>query len=142
MYETEKQIVSPPPLPPPVAKTKRFPLGLVQMVECCLLMGILLAILIFIVPRFFDSLAKLSSEMPALTVVVMSVSDVVKNQWYVFLPLVGAVMAGMLVLPFVWPGRLTVVIGTVLLITLAAATVAVLMGIYLPLMGLYGAGPK
>ncbi|MDY7009340.1 MAG: hypothetical protein SVV80_01115 [Planctomycetota bacterium] len=140
MSETDKPIVSPPP--PPGAKPKRFPVGFVQMVECCLLTWILLAILIFVVPRFRDSLAGLSSDLPALTVVVMSASDVVKNHWHVFVPLAGAVMAGLLVLPFVWPGRLTVVIGTVLLITLVAAAAAVLLGIYLPLIGLYGAGPK
>ena len=139
MYETDKQIVSPPP---PAAKAKHFPVGFVRMVECCLLMGILLAILIVIVPRFFDSLAELPSDVPALTKVVKLVSDVVKNQWHVFVPLAGVVMVGLLVLPFVWPARLTVVIGTTLLITVAAATVAVLLGIYLPLMGLYGAGPK
>ena len=140
MSETDKQIVSPPP--PTGAKAKHFPVGFVRMVECCLLAGILLVILIFVVPRFCAGLTALSADAPALTVVVMSASDVVKDQWFVFAPFAGAVMAGLLVLPFVWPARLTVVIGTVLLVTLAAATVAVLLGIYLPLMGLYAAGPK
>ena len=140
MSETDKQPAVPPA--PTDAKAKRFGVGFVRMLECCLLTGILLAILIYVVPRFCDSLTKLSEEVPALTVVVMSASDTVRDRWFAVLPLAGAVMAGLMVLPFVLPVRLTVAIGTILLITIAAATVAVLLGIYLPLMGLYGVGPK
>ena len=140
MSETDKQPAVPPA--PTGAKAKRFGVGFVRILECCFLTGILLAILIFIVPRFCDSLAELSADVPALTVVVMSASAAVRNRLYVFVPLAGAVVVGLLVLPFVCPPRLTVVVGTVLLIAVTAATVAVLLGIYLSLMGLYGAGLK
>ncbi len=138
MSEIDKQ----PAVPPLPAKAKRFGVGFVRMVECCLLTGILLAILIYVVPRFCGSLTELLEEVPALTVVVMSASDVARNQWHVFVPLTGAIMAGMLVLPFVLPVRLTVLISTLLLIILAAAAVAVLLGIYLPLLSLSGGGLK
>ena len=138
MSETDKQ----PAVPPLPSKAKRFGVGFVRMVECSLLTGILLAILIFVAPRFQAVLADISADAPALTVVVMSASDVARNQWYVFVPLTGAIMAGMLVLPFVLPVRLTVLISTLLLIILAAAAVAVLLGIYLPLLSLYGGGLK
>ena len=136
MSETDKQ----PAVPPLPAKARRFGVGFVRMVECSLLTGILLAILIYVAPRFQAVLADISKDAPALTVVVMSASTVAKNQWYVFVPLAGAIIAGMMVLPFILPARLTVVISTLLLITLVAATVAVLLGIYLPLINFYGAG--
>lgn len=139
MNKIDKQAVSPPP---PAAKAGQFPAGFVRMVECCLVMAVLLVILIVIAPRFFASLTDFSPKESSLTVVVMSASDVVKNQWHLFVPLAGAIMAGLLVMPFVWPARLTAVISIALLITVSAATVAVLLGIYLPLMGLYGAGLK
>jgi type IV pilus assembly protein PilC len=55
---------------------------------------VLIAMLMFIVPIFAQIFTSLNGQLPLLTRVVMSASGVLRHQWYIVFPLIGALIWG------------------------------------------------
>src|SRR5436305_87609 len=57
---------------------------------------VLIAMLMFIVPIFAQIFTSLNGQLPLLTRVVMAASNVLRHQWYIVFPLMGALIWGTL----------------------------------------------
>ncbi len=75
-----------PPEKPPA------PASMLPMLGCFLAVILALLELGVVVPRFKETFQNMNVELPAMTQLVLSLSDFVANQWYLLVPLVGGVV--------------------------------------------------
>lgn len=69
-----------------VKKAMIYPL-----VVCVVAVAVVIVMLLFVIPRYMDMFAQLDAELPGITLAVIALSDFIKNNWYIILPVVIAI---------------------------------------------------
>lgn len=64
-----------------VKKAMMYPI-----VVCFVAVGVVLAMLLFIIPRYTDMFAELGTDLPGITVAVVKMSDFIQKFWYILIP--------------------------------------------------------
>lgn len=59
-------------------------------VVACVAVGVVIVMLVFVIPRYTDMFEELGTELPAITKMVVAMSDFIKNYWYIIVPVVVA----------------------------------------------------
>lgn len=56
--------------------------------------AVIVVMLVFVIPRYMDMFEELGTELPAITLAVVAMSNFIKNFWYIIIPvIIGSVMA-------------------------------------------------
>mgnify|MGYP002672436606 FL=1 len=56
--------------------------------------AVIVVMLVFVIPRYMDMFEELGTELPAITLAVVAMSNFIKNFWYIIIPvIIGIVMA-------------------------------------------------
>ena len=56
--------------------------------------AVIVVMLVFVIPRYMDMFEELGTELPAITLAVVAMSNFIKNFWYIIVPvIIGVVMA-------------------------------------------------
>ncbi len=56
--------------------------------------AVIVVMLVFVIPRYMDMFEELGTELPAITLAVVAMSNFIKNFWYIIVPvIIGIVMA-------------------------------------------------
>lgn len=56
--------------------------------------AVIVVMLVFVIPRYMDMFEELGTELPAITLAVVAMSNFIKNFWYIIIPvIIGVVMA-------------------------------------------------
>lgn len=58
-------------------------------VVACVAVAVVIVMLVFVIPRYTDMFEELGTELPAITRAVVSMSNFVKNNWFIIIPVVG-----------------------------------------------------
>ncbi len=53
--------------------------------------GVVLVMLLFVIPRYMDMFEQLDTELPAITLMVVNMSNFIKNYWYILIPVIIAI---------------------------------------------------
>ncbi len=53
--------------------------------------GVVLVMLLFVIPRYMDMFEQLDTELPAITMMVVNMSNFIKNYWYILIPVIIAI---------------------------------------------------
>ncbi len=54
--------------------------------------GVVLVMLLFVIPRYMDMFEQLDTELPAITLMVVNMSNFIKNYWYILIPVIIAIV--------------------------------------------------
>lgn len=54
--------------------------------------GVVLVMLLFVIPRYMDMFEQLDTELPAITMMVVNMSNFIKNYWYILIPVIIAIV--------------------------------------------------
>lgn len=57
-------------------------------VVACVAVGVVIVMLVFVIPRYTDMFEELGTELPAITKMVVAMSDFIKNYWYIIVPVI------------------------------------------------------
>ena len=101
--------------------------------------GLLLGVMVFIVPRFAEVFADFGEDLPVITKIVLAISHFLCTWWFVVIPLVGLVVAGLVALYVQLPryrkllASIYVVVGWILF---AIGVIGVVFAIFMPLITL------
>lgn len=63
-------------------------------VVCLVAVAVVIVMLVVVIPSYADMFEDMGTELPGLTIAVMNVSDFIRNFWFILLPLVIGVGAG------------------------------------------------
>lgn len=55
-------------------------------VVACVAVAVILVMLLFVIPRYMDMFEELGTELPAITILVVTMSNFVQNYWFIILP--------------------------------------------------------
>ncbi len=53
--------------------------------------GVVLVMLLFVIPRYMDMFEQLDTELPGITLMVVNMSNFIKNYWYILIPVIIAI---------------------------------------------------
>lgn len=54
--------------------------------------GVVLVMLLFVIPRYMDMFEQLDTELPGITLMVVNMSNFIKNYWYIIIPVIIAIV--------------------------------------------------
>ncbi len=54
--------------------------------------AVVIVMLVFVIPRYMDMFEQLDTELPAITMMVVNMSNFIKNNWYIIIPVVAAIV--------------------------------------------------
>ena len=54
----------------------------------CVAVAVVIVMLVFVIPRYMDMFEELGTELPAITKMVVAMSNFIKNYWYIIVPIV------------------------------------------------------
>lgn len=54
--------------------------------------AVVIVMLVFVIPRYMDMFEQLDTELPAITMMVVNLSNFIKNNWYIIIPVVAAIV--------------------------------------------------
>lgn len=63
-------------------------------VVCLVAVAVVIVMLVVVIPSYADMFEDMGTELPGLTIAVMNVSDFIRNFWFILLPLVIGIGAG------------------------------------------------
>lgn len=63
-------------------------------VVACVAIAVVIAMLVFVIPRYTDMFEELDAEMPGLTLAVVALSEFIQSYWFVILPIVIVIALG------------------------------------------------
>lgn len=61
-------------------------------VVACVAVAVVIVMLTFVIPRYIEMFEQLDTELPAITLAVIAMSDFVKNYWFILVPAVIAIV--------------------------------------------------
>lgn len=61
-------------------------------VVACVAVAVVIVMLVFVIPRYVDIFEELGTELPAITKMVVVMSNFVQNYWFIIVPVVAAVV--------------------------------------------------
>ena len=61
-------------------------------VVACVAVAVVVIMLVFVIPRYMDMFEQLDTELPAITLAVVGVSNFIQDYWYIIIPVVIAVV--------------------------------------------------
>ena len=115
---------------------------LVVMVLCCLSFLTVLGELLLVVPKFAHIFRSFRAELPALTIAVLNVSELIRNAGLLVVPAALALLAGMIALAFVWRFRAVVALGVTLFLVNCLLAGLIVVAMFMPLQSLVEAMQK
>ncbi len=57
-------------------------------VVACVAVAVVIVMLVFVIPRYMDMFEELGTELPAITKMVVAMSNFIQNNWYIIIPVV------------------------------------------------------
>lgn len=61
-------------------------------VVACVAVGVVVVMLLFVIPRYMDMFEQLGTELPAITLAVVGLSNFLKNNWFIIVPVLIAIV--------------------------------------------------
>jgi hypothetical protein len=101
-------------------------------VSCSLLLA-WVALLVLMVPKFAAVFTAFEAALPWSTRTVLAVAHVAQEWYFLVLPVLGLVLVGLMLLPFIAPPRVTIVVCALVLVAAALAIAGTALSLFLPL---------
>jgi len=92
-----------------------------------------LGVLVVVTPKFMKIFESFGAELPRLTILVLSLSDLFTQRWYVGFPILAGVLGILLAWSLARPSRAHMVIGLVLIVGSMVAMAMIVVALFLPL---------
>ena len=61
-------------------------------VVACVAVAVVIVMLVFVIPRYMDMFEQLDAELPGITLAVIALSNFIKNNWFIIVPVVIAIV--------------------------------------------------
>lgn len=61
-------------------------------VVACVAVAVVIVMLVFVIPRYMDMFEQLDAELPKITLAVIALSNFIKNNWFIIIPVVIAIV--------------------------------------------------
>lgn len=61
-------------------------------VVACVAVAVVIVMLVFVIPRYMDMFEQLDAELPAITLAVVALSNFIKNNWFIIVPVLIAIV--------------------------------------------------
>lgn len=61
-------------------------------VVACVAVAVVIVMLVFVIPRYMDMFEELDAELPGITLAVVALSNFIKNNWFIIVPVVIAIV--------------------------------------------------
>lgn len=61
-------------------------------VVACVAVAVVIVMLVFVIPRYMDMFEQLDAELPKITLAVIALSNFIKNNWFIIVPVVIAIV--------------------------------------------------
>lgn len=61
-------------------------------VVACVAVAVVIVMLVFVIPRYMDMFEELGTELPAITMAVVNMSNFIQNYWFIIVPVVAAIV--------------------------------------------------
>lgn len=61
-------------------------------VVACVAVAVVIVMLVFVIPRYMDMFEQLDTELPAITLAVVALSNFIQNNWFIIIPVVIAIV--------------------------------------------------
>lgn len=74
-------------------------------VVACVAVGVVVVMLVFVIPRYMDMFEQLGTELPAITLAVVALSNFIQNYWFIIIPVIIAIVFALKTYAKTYSGR-------------------------------------